>query len=57
MGVVFLYNGERLRVFPVEDEVALALTALGAGLLLDPVPPVARAAVATFTSLGALEPD
>jgi hypothetical protein len=55
-GVVFLYNGERLRVFPVSDEVAATLTALGAGMVLDPTPPHARDAVAAFTSLGALEP-
>jgi hypothetical protein len=53
--VVFLYNGERLRVFPVDDEVALTLDTLGAGLHVDPVPPHARDAVAAFTSLGALE--
>ncbi len=54
-GVIFLYNGERLRVFPVDDEVAVALTTLGAGLHLDPLPPDARNALAAFTSLGALE--
>jgi hypothetical protein len=54
-GVVFLYNGERLRVFPVDDEASEILVGLGRGQVVDRLSAKVRGVLEAFASLGILE--